>query len=80
MREHEVLWGECLAGALYTGDFARICRDVGFTDPRVLSSDPVAVTDPELKAVVGNASMSPVCVCVCAALRLLSPHLMLLAI
>merc|ERR1712098_749798 len=55
VQEHEVLWGECIAGALYTGDFVRICRDVGFTDPRVLSMDPVVVTDPELKDVVGEA-------------------------
>lgn len=33
----------------------RICRDVGFTDPRILSMDPVEVTDPELKDVVGEA-------------------------
>lgn len=55
VQEHEVLWGECIAGALYTGDFVRICRDVGFTDPRVLSTDIVEVTDPELKEVVGEA-------------------------
>jgi len=55
VQKHEVLWGECLAGALYTGDFVRICRNVGFTDPRILSIDPVEVNDPELKEVVGNA-------------------------
>ena len=38
-----------------TGDFVRICRNVGFTDPRILSIDPVEVNDPELKEVVGNA-------------------------
>jgi len=38
-----------------TGDFVRICQNVGFTDPRILSMDPVAVTDPELKDIVGEA-------------------------
>ena len=50
-----MLWGECISGALYIGDFKRICRDVGFTDPRVLSISPIAVTDPELQKVVGEA-------------------------
>uniref|UniRef100_A0A7S1G4P4 Arsenite methyltransferase n=1 Tax=Bicosoecida sp. CB-2014 TaxID=1486930 RepID=A0A7S1G4P4_9STRA len=53
--QHEVLWGECLAGALYTGDFVRLCRDVGFTDPRVLSTEKIEVTDPELADVCGEA-------------------------
>ncbi|CAG9466402.1 unnamed protein product [Pedinophyceae sp. YPF-701] len=55
VRKHEVLWGECIAGALYTEDFRRIAQSVGFADPRVLSAAPIEVTDPELKAVVGEA-------------------------
>ena len=52
----QVLWGECIAGALYTEDFKRIAMQVGFADVRTLSSSPVAVTDPELLEVVGNAN------------------------
>ena len=55
VQEHEVLWGECIAGALYIEDFRRIAQETGFTDPRVLSSSPIEVTDPELRAVTGNA-------------------------
>lgn len=55
VRKHEVLWGECVSGALYVEDFKRIARDVGFTDPRVLASAPIEINDPELKDVVGEA-------------------------
>jgi arsenite methyltransferase len=49
-----VLYGECLAGALYWNDFLGIAREAGFTDPRLLTDDPVDVTDPELKQRVGE--------------------------
>jgi len=55
VQKHEVLWGECISGALYDEDFKRIARDVGFPDPRVLSCSEVKVTDPELQEVVGEA-------------------------
>jgi ubiquinone/menaquinone biosynthesis C-methylase UbiE len=41
IRCHPVLVGECLGGALYTEDFRRICQDVGFRDPRMLSCDEI---------------------------------------
>lgn len=50
-----MLWGECIAGALYTNDFIRFSRAVGFDDPRVLSSAPITIDDPELQEVVGEA-------------------------
>ena len=56
VRQHEVLWGECIAGALYIEDFKRICADVGFADVRVLESSPIAVTDPELREICGAAN------------------------
>jgi len=55
VQEHEVLWGECIAGALYIEDFRRIAQAAGFTDPRVLGAAPITVEDPELKKVVGEA-------------------------
>lgn len=54
-REHEVLWGECISGALYTGDFRAICHQVGFADPRQVSINEITIQDPELKAITGNA-------------------------
>jgi hypothetical protein len=41
VKNDELLYGECLGGALYVEDFVRICRSVGFADPRVLSTTPV---------------------------------------
>ena len=51
----QVLWGECISGALYIEDFKRLAQQVGFADARVLSTDPIQVTDPELKEVTGEA-------------------------
>mmetsp|Transcript_29289 Transcript_29289/g.74227 ORF Transcript_29289/g.74227 Transcript_29289/m.74227 type:complete len:372 (+) Transcript_29289:63-1178(+) len=55
VQKHEVLWGECLAGALYDKDFERYARAAGFADPRILSVAPIEVEDYELMKVVGQA-------------------------
>jgi len=43
LQKDKVLWGECLSGALYRGDFRRLAIAVGFQDVRVLSSNRVSV-------------------------------------
>ena len=53
-RRHKLLLGECLSGALYTRDFLHMCRRIGFEVRRV-SDAPIAVHDPELADVLGNA-------------------------
>lgn len=55
LREHPVLYGECLGGALYWNDFLRIARQAGFTDPRLVTDRPLDVTAPELAALTGEA-------------------------
>lgn len=55
VRTHPVLLGECLGGALYTQDFLRLCRQVGFLDPRTLSSAEIEVRDRELRELLGDA-------------------------
>jgi len=55
IQNHEVLVGECIGGALYTEDFRRICQNVGFNDPRILSVSEIKIEDPELKQLLGNA-------------------------
>lgn len=55
VRSHELLYGECLAGALYTNDFVRLAHDTGFADPRVIATAPITIEDEALKSVVGNA-------------------------
>jgi len=56
VRNHDVMLGECLGGALYIEDFRRICQRVGFLDPRQLSIEPIEVNDPELKLLCGSAN------------------------
>lgn len=55
VRSHELLFGECIAGALYVGDFAALAKSVGFTDPRVLSVSEEMTVSPQLRAVLGAA-------------------------
>lgn len=52
---YQVLWGECISGALYCEDFKRLAQGAGFTAPRELCSSPIEITDAELQGVVGNA-------------------------
>lgn len=53
LRDDPVLYGECLGGALYRGDFIRLAHRHGFLDPRLVDERPLAVTDPALAAKVG---------------------------
>ncbi len=41
----KVLWGECLAGALYWNDFENLAKSVGFKDPRVVDCKPIEVNN-----------------------------------
>lgn len=45
-----VLHGECLAGALYWGDFDQLAKSAGFADPRLVSSRPLGINDPIIAA------------------------------
>lgn len=54
-RTDPVLHGECLAGALYWGDFLDVAKRAGFADPRLVTDRPLAVTDPEIAAKVAGA-------------------------
>ncbi|WP_242140632.1 methyltransferase domain-containing protein [Sphingomonas sp. TREG-RG-20F-R18-01] len=40
-----VLHGECLAGALYWGDFDRLAKQAGFGDPRLVTDRPLGIGD-----------------------------------
>ena len=48
-----VLYGECLAGALYWRDFLQIATRAGFAEPRLVANKPVSVDAPELANKVG---------------------------
>lgn len=53
LKSDKVLYGECLAGALYIEDFRRILRSIGCLDYRVVSKRKITLNNPELKAKVG---------------------------
>lgn len=50
LRTDPVLHGECLAGALYWGDFLSLAKRAGFTDPRLVKDRPLAIGDPDVAA------------------------------
>ncbi len=54
LQEDQVLWGECLSGALYWNDFLRIAKRAGFTDPRVVEDKPITIENTELEEKVGD--------------------------
>lgn len=45
-----VLHGECLAGALYWGDFVPMAKATGFADPRLVTNRPLAIVDADIAA------------------------------
>tara|TARA_R110000751_G_scaffold78031_6_gene157313 strand:+ start:796 stop:1845 length:1050 start_codon:yes stop_codon:yes gene_type:complete len=55
LRQDEVLYGECLGGALYWNDFENLARRHGFLDPRLVEDRPLEITDPAIAAKLGNA-------------------------
>ncbi|MEQ8194952.1 MAG: methyltransferase domain-containing protein [Rhodospirillales bacterium] len=50
-----VVYGECLGGALYWGDFLELAKECGFRDPRLLTSRPIEITDPSVNEKIGQA-------------------------
>ncbi|HEX8400103.1 MAG TPA: methyltransferase domain-containing protein [Allosphingosinicella sp.] len=49
-----VLHGECLAGALYWGDFQMLAKAAGFADPRLVDDRPLGIGDPHLAELVAR--------------------------
>lgn len=58
LRQHKVLWGECLSGALRETDLISYALEVGFTRPLLVSRDPIGVNNPELKTLLGDIQFS----------------------
>jgi arsenite methyltransferase len=45
LQDNEVLWGECLSGALYWNDFENLAKKMGFTDPRLVEDAPITISN-----------------------------------
>ena len=50
LQSDPVLHGECLSGALYWGDFIALAKAAGFADPRMVTSRPLGIDDPQIAA------------------------------
>jgi arsenite methyltransferase len=55
IRKNEVLWGECLAGALYWHDFLDLAKKSGFLDPRLVYDRPMKIVNEELEKLLSPA-------------------------
>ena len=54
LRQNEMLYGECLGGALYVNDFISLAKKSGFNDPRLVSESPIELDD-EVRRLTGQA-------------------------
>jgi hypothetical protein len=54
LKKDDVLYGECLSGALYWNDFIQMAKRAGFTDPRLVESEPIVIEDPRIKNQLGG--------------------------
>lgn len=52
LQEDQVLWGECLSGALYWNDFENMARKVGFMDPRLVEDAPITVQNADVQRTI----------------------------
>ncbi|XP_053245312.1 arsenite methyltransferase isoform X2 [Podarcis raffonei] len=53
-RNHKVLWGECLGGALWWKDLYKIAEEVGFLPPRLVAASRITLANKELENAVGD--------------------------
>lgn len=58
MAEDEVLYGECLSGALYWNDFLTFAKRAGFDDPRLVNHRPLTIENPVLEQRVAPLSFT----------------------
>ena len=49
-----VLYGECLAGALYWNDFINLAKQNGLADPRLVESRRLTIENPDIEARLGQ--------------------------
>ena len=55
-----LLHSECLGGAMYHRDFTCLAKEVGFKDPRVLTSAPITIRNDDIEAKVGMAKFTSI--------------------
>jgi len=59
-RNHTLLWNDCVSGALSWEEFNNLCKEVGFSIPRIHSGHKFNVSKPEFKKILGDAKFASV--------------------
>lgn len=54
IKNHKVLWGECLGGALWWKDLLQLAEEVGFSSPRLVTATIITVDNKELQEILGD--------------------------
>ncbi|CAL8373238.1 arsenite methyltransferase [Gadus morhua] len=54
IRNSNVLWGECLSGALWWEDLMQLAEEVGFSPPRFVSGAAIKVFNKEMQDILGD--------------------------
>ncbi|XP_013865652.1 arsenite methyltransferase [Austrofundulus limnaeus] len=54
IKNHKILWGECLGGALWWKDVLELANEVGFSVPRLVTANVVTVDNKELEDILGT--------------------------
>ncbi|TNN71220.1 Arsenite methyltransferase [Liparis tanakae] len=54
IKNHKVLWGECLGGALWWKDLLQLAEEVGFSPPRLVAASVLSVDNKELQDILGD--------------------------
>lgn len=54
IKNHKVLWGECLGGALWWKDLLQLAEEVGFSPPRLVTASVITVDNKDLQDVLGD--------------------------
>lgn len=58
LRDNEILWGECLSGALYWNDFQNLAKACDFRDPRLVEDAPITVNNKEVEELIKTSGNS----------------------
>ncbi|KAG7282499.1 hypothetical protein CRUP_020214, partial [Coryphaenoides rupestris] len=54
IKKNEVLWGECLSGALWWEELLQMAEEVGFSPPRLVTATAITVHNKEMQNILGD--------------------------
>lgn len=54
IKNHKVLWGECIGGALWWEDLLQLAEEVGFSPPRLVTASEITVDNKDLQDILGD--------------------------